>query len=161
MSLTQEELKAIIHYCPETGGFTWAKTRGPAIAGRIAGAKAKNGYILIGVFRTKFRAHRLAWFYVHGEWPKNYIDHKNGIRDDNRITNLREVNFSENCQNVRKAYKNNTTKALGVSHDGYGKYRARIQNNYKSTRLGLFSTKEEAHAAYVEAKRKMHSASTL
>ena len=93
---------------------------------------------------------------MKGEWPKEDIDHKNNIRDDNRWTNLREAKNSINQENLHKPYKNNRSGFLGVSIDNGKYYAAKIQVNKKQYRIGIFHTPELAHAAYVKTKRKLH-----
>lgn len=156
--ITPEKLREIVSYDPETGVFTWRKTRGRARAGNVAGTPHNEGYISIVALRGRYLAHRLAWFYVHGEWPQDDIDHINGDRSDNRISNLRDVSRSENLQNVATARKSSTHGFIGASRQG-GRWKARIKLNGKETHLGLFDTPEEASEAYLRAKAEMHPAS--
>lgn len=85
--LTQSRLKTILHYDPETGMFRWRVSNGAAKAGRLAGSLRPNGYLHIGVDCNRYYSHRLAWLYVYGVWPKDQLDHINGIPNDNRIAN--------------------------------------------------------------------------
>ena len=96
--LTQSQLKDELDYDHETGIFKYKVTRRKSIAGKIAGSYS-NKYIQISTTKGTFFAHRLAWLYVYGEWPKYQIDHINGICDDNRICNLRDVTASINQKN--------------------------------------------------------------
>lgn len=105
-------LKEILNYNPETGIFTW-KSRRPRIrVGQIAGSKNNERYVNIKIDGILYKAHRLAWLYMTGEWPKDQIDHINGIRDDNRFCNLREVTNASNQwnkthnKNNKAGYKN-------------------------------------------------------
>lgn len=143
-------------YDPATGHFTRVEGRKLGLAGAINNL----GYRLIGIVGKKYRAHRLAWLYVHGAWPTGEIDHINGIRDDNRIENLRDVSNRVNQQNRRKALKSGSTGLLGVSPTKRG-FKAAISLNKASRYLGRFDTAEEAHAAYVDAKRELHEGCTL
>jgi hypothetical protein len=77
----------LLEYNPESGIFTW---RGTNRRGRVAGCRASDGYVKIAVDRRQYLAHCLAWLYVHGKWP-HYVEHINGIRHDDRIANLRNV----------------------------------------------------------------------
>lgn len=155
--LDQTGLKDQLSYDPETGVFTWAQTRpGTAKKGTHAGCKNREGYVQIMVRGKYHAAHRLAWLYVYGEWPVLQVDHINGNPNDNRIANLRLVSASENAQNKRKARSDNSSGFLGVTAH-YGKWRAQISVMGERHHLGNFSTPEEAHAAYVEAKRRIHS----
>jgi hypothetical protein len=102
-------------------------------------------------------AHRLAWFYVHGEFPKCELDHINGVRDDNRISNLRECSRAENMQNAGM-FKTNTSGYTGVTwHKQRRKWAAQIWVNNKRMYLGLRESKEDAYALYLEAKAKYHT----
>ncbi len=163
-TLTAEVLRNLLSYDAETGIFTWrGKPNGRVAHGAQAGTLLPNGYVRVKLHRKLYLAHRLAWFYVHGVWPENEIDHINRTRSDNRIANLREATKSENLQNQISAQRHNTTsKLLGASwHEGRQKWQAQIYINGKAKYLGLFKTKEEAHAAYLAAKRELHPFSTI
>ena len=157
--LTQSYLKEILTYNPETGIFTWNNVHQGVKKNLTAGSLA-YGYIDIMINNKIYKAHRLAWLYVHGEMPKNVIDHINRIKDDNRIENLRDVSNLINNQNRIKSSLNNKCGYLGVSKKG-DKYRARIQANEKSHHLGCFETAELAHEAYLIAKRELHKGYTI
>lgn len=161
-NLTAARLRELLHYNPDSGLFTWVVSTTRRIrVGAIAGTLVKEGYVSIGVDRDLHRAHRLAWLYVYGEWPKHDIDHINGNRSDNRIANLRDVTRTVNLQNLRLAHKDKQSNApLGVYTDKK-KWAAAIRVNGERVRLGNFNTPEEAHAAYLEAKRKHHEGCTI
>jgi hypothetical protein len=146
-----------LNYDPNTGVFTWAISSARRIqVGARAGCLDKAGYIQIRIDGKIHRAHRLAWFFVHGVYPADQIDHINGVRDDNRISNLRIATHGENQQN-RGKQKNNTSGYLGVSwHKHRGKFSAQIQVNGKQKNLGYFDDPDEAHQAYVTAKADLH-----
>ena len=115
--LTHDYLTTILHYDPITGNFTWLqKRRGTATKGSIAGFNNGNGYQTIYVGRKRYRLHRLAWFYMTKEWPKDMIDHINGNGLDNRWCNLREATRSQNAQNS-KLRNTNTTGVKGLTRD--------------------------------------------
>lgn len=159
-TLTQERLKELLHYDPETGIFRWAKTRcSTARAGQETACCNSHGYRVIRLDYRLYGAHRLAWLYVHGAQPE-HIDHINGVRSDNRISNLRAATKAQNQQNFRRANRNNANRLLGV-YDSYGKWRSAIMVNGVSRHLGTFASPELAHAAYIEAKRKYHPFCTL
>lgn len=157
--LTRERLRELLTYYPKTGLFVRAVRSSNRLAGMSAGSLSDSGYVLIRVDGQRFRAHRLAWFYVHGEWPVE-IDHINGDRADNRLHNLRCVSRRENAQNIRRPRKNNRCGFLGVVRSG-SKYRAQVCLKGKNVHLGSFDTPERASAAYVAAKRQFHQGSTI
>jgi hypothetical protein len=155
--LTQDHLKSLLNYDPDTGEFTWLVTRGKATVGANAGAVNTHGYLQMCINQKLYRCHRLAWLYVYGEFPEKGIDHINGIKTDNRISNLRQANQAENMQNM-SICKSNKSGFLGVYFDkDRKKYRARIGIARKEKYLGLYDTAELAFEAYKEAKRKLHS----
>lgn len=151
--VTQARLKELYDYNPETGLFTQRFNRRGTFAGRIAGSVGQNGYIKIAVDQQHLMAHRLAWLYVHGEFPENVVDHINGVRSDNRIENLRACTHSQNLQNA-KAPKRNTSGVKGVSkHPVTGRWKVTVTANGKNYHGGYFANLEDARIA-VEAKRK-------
>lgn len=159
--MNQKELKRILHYSEHTGVFTWRVRPCQAVmAGTVAGCFDANGYRLIKIAKVIYKAHRLAWLYKTGRWPKHQIDHINGKRSDNRFANLRDVTGSVNKQNLRKAQANNISGFLGVNKR-YGRYNAAITIDGKLRHLGAFDTPEEAHAIYLSKKRQHHEGCTI
>lgn len=150
--ITQEYLKEILNYDPVTGIFTCKSKRGKKHPGQIAGC-VRNRYLTITLNYKRYHASHLAWLYVHGKFPNNYIDHINNNPMDNRLENLREATLQQNQWN-KGLQKNNTTGFKGVSIDksvANGKrYRARAKTNGKEKIIGYFYTPEEAHTAYCE-----------
>lgn len=155
-NITKEMLMEYIHYDHLTGIFTKIKkhSRSDVIGGEC-GYVHTYGYRVISFMDVKYAAHRLAWFYVHGVWPKDEIDHINGIRHDNRIANLRECSRQQNMMNRRH---NRTTKSgfKGARLTPSGYYHAKIIVNKVPIHLGSFKTAEEASSAYKEAAKEMH-----
>jgi hypothetical protein len=164
-------LSELLSYDPNTGLFCW-KPRLPKhfistphrstewqckwwntrFANTEAGSFDPGGYKLIRINSIDYRAHRLAWLIIHGTTPE-FIDHINGIRDDNRIVNLRSVNHEANTQNAKRR-RDNITGTVGVSYyASKGTWRARINKAGKTILLGYFRTKEEAIAARKAAER--------
>jgi hypothetical protein len=159
--LTQAQLKHLLHYDLDTGEFTWVRRASPVVTiGAVAGCVSVENYWYIKVRGRCYRAHRLAYLYMTGEWPKHEIDHMNGNRSDNRWVNLREVTRAENQQNVRAPKSGSKSGVLGVT-PRRGKFRADIKANGKQMYLGDFTTSEEAHAVYLKAKAALHPFSTL
>lgn len=151
---------SLLSYDSETGIFTWKQNRRTVKAGQVAGHKSQLGYVDISVCGKLYQAHRLAWMLVHREIPNGEIDHINGIRHDNRIANLRIVDSRGNKQNKRLPMRTNKSGFLGVDFC-QGKYRAQIRVNGEKLYLGLFDSPEDAHAAYLKAKREHHETCTI
>jgi hypothetical protein len=160
--LTQSELKDILNYNHDTGIFTWKVTRGCVKNGDIAGTFCKDYYLQISIGSKKYLAHRLAWLWFYGRFPKEQLDHINCNRSDNSILNLREVTNSQNQQNQRLARVNNHTGFLGVSFDKLRKkFKAQIKVNKKNKHVGYFDCPKKAHEAYLKAKRQLHEFCTI
>ena len=158
--LTAQRLRELLRYNPETGIFTRPRPTRYTQAGGDAGRLNNIGYMVVSIDRKKMLAHRLAWLYQTGGWPTAEVDHINGIRTDNRWENLRDVSPSTNQQNRRAPNRNNSAGLLGVSREKKS-WVAQIFHDGKRKRLGTFDTPEEAHAAYVAAKRVAHPGCTL
>jgi len=159
--ITADKLRALLQYDIKTGVFTWSVSLNRKIKiGIIAGTKSGNGYSCIKISGKVYKAHRLAWLYVYGHWPLHEIDHINGIRDDNRICNLRDVTKSINQQNQKRAQRHGKSGFLGVT-PYKGKYRAHIFIDGKPKHLGMFNTAQQGHQAYLETKRKLHEGCTI
>lgn len=154
-TLSQAQLKDALTYAAATGVFTWNCRVGNRAKGSRAGALRPDGYRVIGIAGTSYRAHRLAWLYMTGAWPVHEVDHINGVPGDDRFENLRDVPALVNQHNQRLVRVNNAFCYPGVyMHADYAKYCARITINYKQKHLGIFATKEEAYAAYLTEKAK-------
>jgi hypothetical protein len=154
--LTAQRLRELLHYDPETGVFRWLVTKGGRAAGTTAGFKTK-GYTQIGVSGKTYLAHRLAFFYVTGEWPTHEIDHINRNSGDNRWANLRPANRAENMQNQGVA-RDSKTGVKGVTwHTAGKKWCANIRHQGKLHYLGLFDDIAGAAAAYADAAAAYHT----
>jgi hypothetical protein len=157
--ITAEHLREVLRYDQDTGVFTWLRSR-RIRPGSIAGHVNWDGYVIINVGSRGIRAHRLAWLYVHGRWPLDQIDHIDGDRSNNILTNLREADNRLNLENQRHARCDSRLGILGV-RPSKNKFQARIRVGKRLLNLGLFFTPEEAHAAYLEAKRRLHKGCTI
>ena len=151
--LTQDLLKEALHYCPDSGVFTW-KTRprehfptthgwngfNARYAGNVAGTFC-SGYRVIRINGEPYKAHRLAWLYMNGAFPLEHIDHINRNRADNCRANLRAVTHVENMKN-QKTPKSNKSGWAGVAwHKNNERWCANITVNYKMIHLGSFKSK--------------------
>ena len=159
--ITQDRIRELFDYNSDTGLFIRKiQSASRTKVGEKAGSVNSNGYIVMKVDGKAYKAHRLAWLWWHGEWPKDQVDHINGNKQDNRISNLRVVSNTENCQNVIKARKHSSLGKLGVKFDArpgrVKRYDARITVNGTRLHLGTFHTLDEAYDAYLKAKMKFH-----
>lgn len=145
--LTLLRLRWLLRYDAESGKFYWQRhdKKGRASDGSEAGTLAVRGYVKIHVDRRGYLAHRLAWFYVHGTWPPADIDHRNGVRDDNRLENLRPASRTENLGNARG--RRDGLKGVYYRAES-GKWVARIRRDGVVRYLGSYATEELAHKAY-------------
>ena len=155
--VTQALLLALFIYDRATGILYWRVNRGArARAGDEAGTLRADGYRIVKIGYKLYYAHRIIWCMEMGHWPEHEIDHINGVKDDNRWSNLREATRSQNGRNS-KTPKTNTSGYKGVSwYKQKGKYRAKIKHNGKPIHLGYFDTAEAASRAYQRAARKYH-----
>lgn len=157
----RSELMRWLSYGGDTGIFTWRISPVPWLkAGHRAGSMNSNGYTVIRCMGELHAAHRLAWLFIRGQWPKGDIDHIDGRRDANAIANLRDVSRSVNQQNLKRARKDNRSGLLGVKTAGKN-FEARINVQGRYVHLGTFETAAAAHAAYLAAKRQHHQGCTL
>jgi hypothetical protein len=115
------------------------------------------GYIQVGYCKKMYKAHRLIWAIVYEEFPKGQIDHINGNRSDNKLANLRVVTQQQNAHNKQSKNRRNKSGYVGVSwNKSSSKWQAAIGSNKKTIYLGVFSTPEDAHLAYLNAKKLWH-----
>jgi len=147
--LTKEQLQDVLEYNPETGVFTWKIRAAQNVRiGDVAGQITSKGYVRIKILGKQYMAHRLAWLYVHGGFMPDQADHINGVRDDNRIANLRNATHAENMMN-RRVQSNNESGYPGVHWASRkGKWRADCAAYGRRKYLGMFATAELAFEAY-------------
>ena len=153
--MTQTELKELLHYDPDTGLFTRLKqTCNSVKIGDVAGTRNGKGYIDIRLKAIKYRASRLAWLYMTGEWPKEQIDHDDRVRHNNKWLNLNEATGQENSTN-RSLRKDNTSEVTGVYFcKTSGNWRVGIGVARKLHWLGFFTDKFEAICVRKSAENK-------
>jgi hypothetical protein len=155
-ALTHERLLSVLHYDPATGRFTWLVQISNISAGSEAGSDHGNGYIEIGLDGTSHFAHRLAWFYMTGEWPSGQIDHRDLDRSNNRWRNLRPATHGQNVHNSGPR-KNNSHGFKGAFFSKKArKWGAQIMFRRQKYSLGYFDTPQEAHAAYAQKAIELH-----
>lgn len=151
--LTHDRLINLFKYDPTEGVFIRIKGKKGAISGYDVGIIRKDGYKELTIDYKPFLAHRLAFFYMTGNWPEETIDHKNKIKSDNRWINLRQASYSENNQ-YSKIPKNNTSGYKGVSKKG-DVFRASIRIDGKQEHIGVYETAELAYEAYCKRAKEL------
>lgn len=129
-----------ILYNPATGEFQ-------ETSGERKFRSGKYGHLVISYKGKIYLAHRLAWLFYYGDWPKRNIDHINGVPDDNRIKNLRDVTHAENLRNCKKRVDNTSGTTGVVFHKPTSKWQARGYSKGKAKSIGLFEDKQDAIAA--------------
>lgn len=154
--ITQDELKRVLRYDPETGDFIWLISKKGLVRNTFAGHRNKRTkYLEIRINGQLYLGHRLAWLYMTGEWPKKNIDHRDLDGSNDRWRNLRECNQSQNMANGSRP-KHNTSGLKGAGWCKSAKrWRAQIKKNKKNMFIGYFDTVEEAHAAYMRKAREL------
>jgi HNH endonuclease len=156
--LTAERLRELIEYCPKTGRMFWRVNRGPARAGSEAGAINGEGRVYIRIDGRLYQRSRLAWLFMRGEHPAQFVDHRSGRRDDDRWENLRLATPSENSRNCRRRVSKHGVPGVGYTPGRSKPWQAQIQRAGKRKSLGMFATKAEASAAYEAAAKREHGA---
>lgn len=160
MAITQDRLKELMHYDPDTGIFTWlarvgGKRKAEGWNAKYAGTQAGCvyaglGYATVSLSMEKYYLHRLAWLYMTGEWPPNDVDHINGVRHDNRWINLRLATRKQNLANAAGHFDSTSGGVKGVSFEKWsGKWKAQIYLDGKNRLIGRYATIEEAKEAYL------------
>ena len=156
--MTQDEVKASFDYDPIKGVLINKAQRAKRIKiGSEAGRLRLDGYRDVKVKNKYYLTHRLIWVFVTGSWPKNYIDHINQIKNDNRFCNLRDVTRSQNKQNTCLQI-NNSSGVKGVAWCKVNnQWLVRITLNKKIYYLGLFKNINAAALARKQAEEQLHS----
>ena len=152
-----EVLDCFVSYNPETGDFLWIRDKARSKKGSQVGWMCGEGYR-----RTKFNGktiflHRLAWECVNGiALGEMEIDHIDGNRSNNKISNLRPATKSQNMHNS-KIRKNNNSGVKGVNWcKDHGKYHAQLMINSRKINVGYFHDLEDAKHAVMQARMKLH-----
>ena len=146
----------LLSYDPITGYFSWNVDRQPNIkAGDRAGSLEVQGYIVIMIDGCTYKAHRLAWLFVRKRWPPKDTDHKNRVRHENQISNLRKANRSQNATNSKTRIDNSSgVRGVSLCLNRYKKWK--VQVNKGSQRISkCFYSKAEAAQFYKEASKKV------
>lgn len=153
--ISAERLHEVLYYHPRSGDFVWLiKTSTCTVIGTQAGCQNKAGYIVIRIDGVLYRAHQLAWLYVHGESSSNGIDHKDTVEHHNWIDNLRPADQSENMRNQGK-HSRNKSGHKNIVWDGK-RFIVYVNLNYKTHYRGRFKTLEKALAERDRAHAELH-----
>lgn len=158
-----EEAHLLFTYDAATGSLKWRhrpastapqRSWNTRYGGKEAGRIGDEGYVIVNVRGKMMRAHRIGWLMHHGDWPPAEIDHRNLVRHDNRIENLRPADRERNSQNgpVRRS----GFKGVEFRADLEKPWRARVCAGRKRECLGYYRTEQEAHAAYLAAAKRVH-----
>ena len=152
-----EVLNRLLNYDPYTGDLIWKnRVNRRVFPGSIAGCVNSLKYRTVGIGRRRYYAHRIAWFMLKGTQPQRGIDHINGDRSDNRISNLRESSSSENSYN-RIPITVNSSGYKGVHrHSLCKKFYGKVCKNYKQHHTKLFDTAGEASVAVKLLRERLH-----
>lgn len=155
MRPTAERVREVLSYDPLTGVFLWrVSPSNNTPAGSVAGADCE-GYRIIRVEGGRYKAHRLAWLYVTGEWPPCQVDHEDTDRSNNRWGNIRLATTSQNKANMGKRADNKSGYKGVRWYSQTKKWNAQIKCQGKTKNLGYFTDPEMAHAAYCEAASRL------
>ncbi len=153
--ITQKQIKELIHYDKDSGVFTWKVDRqNIAKKGMVAGSSASDNYLVLTLFNKQYKAHRIAWMYEYGHFPKDNIDHINGNKKDNRIINLRDVTSLINHKNMSIDKRNKSGKTGVTWHKLSKKWIANISVDKRLVHLGYFENIEDAIKVRQEAENK-------
>jgi hypothetical protein len=156
--ITAEAVRSLLDYDAKTGFFTWRNPHACSSrkAGDVAGSVSPSGYLIITIGKSGYKAHRIAWLHHFGDWPQSIIDHADGNRLNNAISNLRECDQSQNCANMKVTRRSSTGLKGAYWHKKDQRFISKIRVRGKYINLGYHQTAEQAHSAYVAAAQKYH-----
>jgi hypothetical protein len=152
--LTRRRLRQLLGYDPKSGQWTWRLKKGRSAAGYVAGSLNNYGYVVIRIDGQIYKAHRLAFLYMTGDFPPDQTDHINGDRADNRWCNLRHATNGQNMMNA--GLRADSTSGVRGVYPYKDRWRAKIVVDGRQIYVGLYVTKEEAMAARQAAIAKFH-----
>lgn len=156
LALDLADLRSRLSYDPDTGAFTWLRAYHSRRIGKAAGCPNQFGYLIIGINRQTFFAHRVAWFLYYGCWPRVELDHIDRNPANNRISNLRECTKLQNLAN-RAVFKRSSTGVKGVCFvKKNGRFQTQIRIRGKNKWLGYYDTAEEAAEVYRSEAVRLH-----
>lgn len=149
--LTFKRANDLLSFDGDTGVLRWRRR---ATRGAVAGCLAPDGYVKVKVDQRQYQAHRVGWLLATGSWPDGELDHADGDRSNNKLSNLRPATSAENKFNTG-ARRNNKCGLKGVCFSR-GKWRADIRRQGAKSFLGYFPTAAEAAGAYANAAVSAH-----
>lgn len=151
---TPELLKELFQY--DNGVLLWKTKLNKRIRLQsIAGSKDGHGYVQIMINGKRYKAHRLIYIMFHGSVPE-VIDHINGVRDDNRIENIRPASLNDNAQNAKKPERNTTGFKNVYWYRRKGLWQVAITVDGKPLHIGYYDNINEANKAAIAARNKYH-----
>lgn len=154
--VTQEQLRELFTLDPDEGVLRYRVKHLRYKAGLVAGSVGHKGWRSIMVNQRRYQAHHLVWMYVHGRWPTHELDHVNGIRDDNRLSNLREADAFQQVMNSARPPTNKSGARNVYFIRKSGKFRVSVRYRGKHVHIGHFSTLQEASVAATDARNRLH-----
>jgi hypothetical protein len=150
---TQDRLRELFDYIPETGDLVWRIRRGRSVAGKTAGTiNPSDGYLQIGVDGKIYRAHRLVWIWHYRTVPE-MLDRRDTVKTNNRVWNLRPANQAQNEAN-KAINASDTSGYKGVFFDNQKRmWHSAIKVDGKTKHIGFFSDPKAASESYFRAAK--------
>ena len=156
--IDQETVKKLFHYDAESGMLLWRNGNSRNVKPwQEATSSNGHGYYNVKIDGKSYLVHRLIWLYVHGNFPEQDIDHKNRVRNDNRLCNLRDVSRTDNAQNISLP-SHNKSGHIGVSwYAKQNKWTVYVKVNKKNKWLGYYKNLDDAVAARKVGEKKYYN----